>query len=103
MPNSVWIRELSSVDSGFEFIKSRLNKLYSKLSKGVHSEYLVENRIVFDRGSLEIDVCETIMLVVLLSLALNMSPLVLRTIDPRLAADIAMRVESAFLEQKIEI
>lgn len=78
---SVWLRELSSQENPFDWIRGRLAQLYSTLSKGVHAEYLLDDLTAFDQDTIELHLRDCYMLVLLLATATHANPLFLRSIS----------------------
>jgi hypothetical protein len=78
---SLWLRELSAQDNPTEWIRGRLGRLYSTLSKGVHAEYLLDDGTAFDQASVQQHMHDCYMLVILLAAATHRSPLFLRSIS----------------------
>ena len=87
---SEWLRGLSDQEKPFEWIKGRLSQLYSTLSKGVHAEYLVDDRTAFDVASVQQHMQDCYMLILLLATATHISPLFSRSV-PTESALIALR------------
>lgn len=79
-PQSLWLRELSAQENQLEWIRGRLGRLYSTLSKGVHAEYLLDDGTAFDQASVQQHMHDCYMLVLLLAAATHRSPLFLRSI-----------------------
>lgn len=92
--NSKWLRELSSQDKPFEWIKGRLAQLYSTLSKGVHAEYLLDDRTAFDHASIQQHMQDCYRLVLLLATATHISPLFSRSLPHRKALIALQELES---------
>lgn len=80
--NSEWLRDICNQDSPFEWIKGRLTQLYSTLSKGVHAEYLLDDRTAFDQASVQQHMQDCYRLVLLLATATHISPLFVRSLSP---------------------
>lgn len=77
--NSKWLLNLSDQDKPFEWIKGRLAQIYSTLSKGVHAEYLLDDRTAFNQEAIEQHMQDCYMLVLLLATATHISPLFSRS------------------------
>lgn len=78
--SSDWLRELSAQEKPFDWIRGRLTQLYSSLSKGIHAEYLLDDRTAFDDSSIQQHMRDCYMLILLLATATHISPLFLRSI-----------------------
>lgn len=90
---SLWLRELSAQDNPLEWIRGRLGRLYSILSKGVHAEYLLDDSTAFDQASVQQHMHDCYMLVLLLATATHRSPLFLRSIPHEKALATLRRYE----------
>jgi len=91
--NSKWLRALGGQDKPFDWIKGRLAQLYSTLSKGVHAEYLLDDRAAFDKTAIEQHMQDSYMLVLLLATATHISPLFLRSLPPDDALRMFKKIE----------
>lgn len=92
-PRSEWLRELSNQDKPFDWIKGRLAQLYSTLSKGVHAEYLLDDRTAFDQASVQQHMQDCYRFVLLLSTATHVSPLFFRSLSPENALSVLLKLE----------
>nr|WP_295785462.1 hypothetical protein [Rhodoferax sp.] len=91
--NSEWLRELSNQEKPFEWIKGRLTQLYSTLSKGVHAEYLLDDRTAFDQASVQQHMQDCYRFVLLLSAATHVSPLFYRSLTAEDALGALKKIE----------
>lgn len=96
---SKWLRELSDQEKPFEWIKGRLARLYSTLSKGVHAEYLVDDRTAFDTASVQQHMQDCYMLILLLATATHVSPLFSRSIPTESALTALRKLESQIVSK----
>lgn len=88
--DSAWLREFAKSENPFKWLTEQLRNLYSILSKGVHFEYLLDDRVDFDTTSIKQHMQDCYMLVLVLATATHVSPLFLRSI----------RIEDALLSFK---
>jgi hypothetical protein len=95
--SSDWLRELSGQEKPFDWIRGRLTQLYSTLSKGVHAEYLLDDRTAFDQASIQQHMRDCYMLVLLLATATHISPLFLRSVPYESALVSLRRFEKQIL------
>lgn len=94
---SFWIRELSAQESPLDWIRGRLGRLYSTLSKGVHAEYLLDDGTAFDQGSIRQYMHDCYMLILLLAAATHISPLFLRSLSHKQALAILLNCENQII------
>lgn len=95
--NSTWIRLLSSQDDPIHWLKGMLAQQYSRLSKGVHAEYLLDDRSVFDHGSVLQHVQDVYMLVILLATSTHISSLFSRSLPISSALKTLVNIEQQIL------
>lgn len=96
---SDWLRELSDQEKPLEWIKGRLGQLYSTLSKGVHAEYLVDDRTAFDTASVQQHMQDCYMLIILLATATHISPLFSRSIPADSALIVLRKLENQIVSR----
>lgn len=91
---SKWIRELSQKDDKLGWITKNIATLYSQLSKGVHAEFLIDERANFSQAAIETYLQDCYMFVCLLAAATHYSSLFARPIDNTNILKILMKIES---------
>jgi hypothetical protein len=95
---SEWLRELGSQERPIEWIKGRLTQLYSTLSKGVHAEYLLDDRSAFDPASIKQHLGDCYTLISVLAVATHVCPLFYRSLPPQKALQVLHSIENQILE-----
>ena len=98
--DSVWLRELSQKDKPLDWIKGRLSSIYSMLSKGVHSEYLVDDKTSFDGQSIKQHMQDCYMLIGILAAATHVSPLFSRSIPIDAALLMLKKLENEITQER---
>jgi hypothetical protein len=96
--SSTWIRLLSSQDDPISWVKGKLGQLYSTLSKGVHAEYLLDDRSAFDYESVLQHTHDVYMLVTLLAASTHISPLFSRSLSTSSALKTLANIEQQILK-----
>ena len=91
---SEWIRQLSQKDDKLAWVKSNIASLYSQLSKGVHAEFLIDERVNFSSESIETYLQDCYMNVCLLAAATHHSCLFARPIQYTSILKILNKIES---------
>lgn len=94
--SSAWVTELGRVDNPLIWLKVKVGKLYSLLSKGVHAEYLLDDEIAFDDASIKQHVSDCYMLICLLSVATHATPLFNQLLCPKAALANLIEIEKVF-------
>ncbi len=97
---SNWLKECSSKDDKLGWIKGHLLRLYSTFSKGIHAEYLIDDRSMFDRATIVQQMNDLLMTIFILATALHASPLAARSIPISQAIDLLEFAESNFEKKK---
>lgn len=98
-PESVWLTELANQKEPFDWIRGRLGQLYSNLSKGVHAEYLLDDRVAFDPMTIKQHLNDVYMLVLVLAAASHASPLFTRSLERDAALRALLDLEKTVAEK----
>ncbi len=99
--DSKWLKECSSKDDKLGWIKGHFTRLYSTFSKGIHAEYLIDDRSMFDRETILQQMNDLLMTVFLLATALHSSPLASRALSMEKAIELLTRAEKQFEQRKL--
>lgn len=96
--DSKWITELARHKDPLGWLRSGLAMLYSTLSKGVHAEHLLDNRMAFDIVTIMQHQHDVYMLTSILGAASHASPLFVRSIQRENAMKILIELEQRTVE-----